>query len=403
MVSNFPEKVERAPHILICAGESSGDMHGAALIRAWRARHPDARISAVAGEAMRAAGCESIMPMESLNVMGLGDVLRALPRILRIARRLTDWAAEQRPDLVVLIDFPGFHLRLGARFRRLGIPVLYYIAPKLWAWGAWRVAKLRRAQDRLACILPFEPAWFATRGIVAEYVGNPSAHACIDRGWSREELCRRHGLDPSRPLLALLPGSRAGELARHLPLLVEVGREVLRQMPQVQLLSARAPGVDAQALAPLKEAGVVIVDRLQDGYALRVDAALAVSGTATLELALWNVPSVLVYRNSPLMIGLARRLVATRCAGLANIILDDTLVMPECIQEHATLAHVLPLLLPLLRADSSQAREQRRAFAHLRECLGSQDPALGVCRLVERMLDEGSAAAHMSKKAPEGG
>ncbi|MDQ6978586.1 MAG: lipid-A-disaccharide synthase [Mariprofundaceae bacterium] len=373
-------------HILICVGEPSGDLHGSAVIHALRQQDSPIHISAVAGSTMRAVGCNEIAAMESLNVMGISDVIRALPRIRRVAASILQWVEEEHPDLVILVDFPGFNMRLGARLRAAGIPVLYYIAPKLWAWGRWRIPRLQQAQDRLASILPFEHPWFSPHGIDAHYVGNPSAYACLNNGWTRQELCQQAGLNPGAPVLALLPGSRSSELQRHAFLLAEIAQTVRQKRPEVQCVCCRAPGISDAQLQPLLDAGVVIVDRLAEGYAMRADAAVAVSGTATLELALWQVPTVLVYRNSALTVWLARRLVGTRCAGLANILLDDQPVMPECIQEYATTAHVIPLLLPLLDANSEANQNQRAAFRRLQSLLGDHNPAIEVARMATTMM-----------------
>lgn len=373
--------------ILISAGEASGDLHAAAVIRSLHALMPGAEIHGIAGPAMQAAGCHTLIDMNRLNVMGIGDVIRALPRIRRVAEEIGQWAEQQRPDLVILVDFPGFHLRLGQRLRRMGIPVLYYIAPKLWAWGSWRVKRLHAAQDRLASILPFEADWFAPYGVKAEYVGNPSAWECRG-GWSKEELKAHLGVPAAEPLLALLPGSRPGELARHAVLLAEAWQQISARMGgPVHAVATRAPGVSDAQLQPLIDAGVTILDRLEADYALRADAAIAVSGTATLELALWDVPTVLVYRGSPVMIWLARKLVGTDCAGLANILLDDTEVMPELIQEQATVERVVSEVLPLLRGDAA-ASEQRQQFARLRGLLGNQNPADGVAAICSEMVAE---------------
>ncbi|MDQ6975243.1 MAG: lipid-A-disaccharide synthase [Mariprofundaceae bacterium] len=374
-------------HVLICAGETSGDLHAAAVIHALRVKSPTMHISAVAGPAMRAEGCDEIARMESLNVMGIGDVLRALPRIRRIARDLLDWAKKHQPDLIILVDFPGFHTRIGAHFCTLGIPVLYYIAPKLWAWGSWRIAKLRQAQTRLASILPFEHDWFGKHGIDASYVGNPSAYACWQQGWSQTILRTKAGLNKDGPVLAILAGSRNGELSRHASLLAEISREMRQRIPNLQIVTCRAPGITDGQLSPLIAEGVKVVDRLQAGYAMRADAAVAVSGTATLELALWNVPTVLVYRNTPITVWLARKLVGTQCVGLANILLGDQPIMPECIQEYATPNHVLALLEPLLRKNSKEAIKQRQAFVQLQQKLGHQNPAIGLSRIAHEMLE----------------
>ena len=372
------------PRILISAGEVSGDLHAASAIRMLKERIPDVEIVGIAGARMQQAGCRPLHDMEELNVMGLGDVIAAMPRIRRVQRSLLAWCGEHHPELAVLVDFSGFHMRLGRQLRRMGIPVLHYIAPKLWAWGSWRTRALRESQDRLACILPFEPAWFAEHGIDASYVGNPSAFSCR-KGWSSAELKSRLGISSESRLLALLPGSRPGELRRHVALLTDVWREVKERIPDIHAVVPLAPGVSRQMLTPLTAAGALVVERSEDGYALRADAAVAVSGTATLELALWNVPSVLIYRGSPMMVFLARRLVATRCAGLANILLDDTPVMPELIQQHSTVENIMDALLPLLR-NGGAAAEQRKAFSRLQQLLGDDDPAAGVADLAVRML-----------------
>ena len=367
--------------ILISAGEASGDMHAAAVVVELRRRLPEVRISGIAGSQMQAAGCRALHDVQALNVMGIGSVLASLSRIRQIEQSLLAWCEQERPELAVLVDFSSFHMRLGRKLRQLGIPVIHYIAPKLWAWGSWRVAKLRRSQDRLACILPFEPEWFSGHGIEAAYVGNPSAFAC-QRGWSRQELREHLGIGPETPLLALLPGSRPQELKMHLPVLVESWRRLRQQLPEAACVVPVAPGVSRQALAPLWQAGALPVERQAPGYALRADAAIAVSGTATLELALWDVPTVLVYRAPPLTMFLARRLVGLECAGLANIILGDRPVMPELIQEACRPEKIVGNVLPLLQ-NQEAARQQRQEFARLRDLLGDANPAVGVADMAE--------------------
>lgn len=372
------------PRFFVSAGEVSGDMHAARVVSALQVSFPAAEVAGVAGPAMQQAGCTVLQPMQRLNVMGLGDVVKALPRIRRIEREILDWCAENRPDAAILVDFPGFHMRLGRKLRGMGIPVVQYIAPKLWAWGAWRARKLAQSQDRLACIFPFETEWFAGHEISARYVGNPSAYACRD-GWNNAELKSKLGLPADKPLLALLPGSRKSELATHVPLLAAAWRELRQRIPEAHGVVAMAPGVQRTDVQPLIDAGALLLEREAEGYALRADAAIAVSGTATLELALWNVPTVLVYRSSPVWMFLARRLVGLRCAGLANILLEDRPVMPELIQGDCTVAGMVDAVLPLLRGEPA-AREQQRAFGELRGMLGSDDPAVSVAGMVDELL-----------------
>lgn len=361
-------------------------MHAAGVITALKKQYENIKVSAIAGPAMRDVGCEVLSPMESLNVMGISDVLKALPRIKGIGKEVCAWAEKEQPDVAILVDFPGFNMRLGEKLRKLGISVLYYIAPKLWAWGHWRVKRLQRAQNRLACILPFEPEWFADKGIDAQYVGNPSALACRD-GWSQRQLKEKLGMKNETSLLALLPGSRRSELAIHTELLAKAYLKIKENMPELEAVTSRAPGVSDEQLKPLLDAGVQVLDRLEDDYALRADAAIAVSGTATLELALWNVPTVLVYKSSAFTIWLARKLVGTTCAGLANILLDDKPVMPELIQEQATLDGMLKEILPLLNKEHA-AMQQMASFDVLRQRLGHKNPSEAVANMALNMVCE---------------
>lgn len=370
--------------VFISAGEPSGDLHASALLRAFKANHPEFDFFGIAGPGMKGEGCRPVADMDELNVMGIGDVIKALPRILKVKNRVVKWCDENRPDLVILVDFPGFHMRLGKALRKLGIPVLYYIAPKLWAWGSWRVKTLKAAQDRLAAILPFEQEWFGRHGIHAEYVGNPSVASC-QQGWSSSGLKERLGVALETPLIAFLPGSRPGELARHAAVLAESYLALKEEFPHIEGVTTRAPGISDEQLKPLINAGLKVIDRSEDGYAMRADVAVAVSGTATLELALWNVPSVLVYRGTPMMMFLARKLVHTDCAGLANIVLDDTEVMPELIQEDCTVERILAELRPLVTDESARKRQQD-AFADLRSRFGDSDPSEQVVRMAMEMI-----------------
>jgi len=371
-------------NVLISVGEASGDMHAAAVILKSSALSPAVRFSGVAGKCMREAGCNALIPMHELNAMGIGDVITALPGILRAERVLLTWAEAVRPAAAVLVDFPGFHMRLGRKLRRLGIPVIQYIAPKLWSWGRWRVEKLKNSQDRMFSILPFEPEWFAHQGIDSCYAGNPSVTSCSG-GWSRDELCRQYNLDKKALILGLLAGSRPGELKRHVPVLSEVLYRLRERFCGLQAIVPVAPGVDRSILAPMVDRGAILVDRTEIGFALPADAAVAVSGTATLELALWNVPTVLIYRSSPLHVFLGRRFSQVVHIGLVNIILDDQPVMPELIQEQCTVENIMREIVPILDG-SGAASEQRSAFTKMRNLLGKADPAQEVAGQLLKML-----------------
>ncbi|MDQ6992373.1 MAG: lipid-A-disaccharide synthase [Mariprofundus sp.] len=368
----------------ISVGETSGDMHAATVVTEIRSRF-SGDVYGIAGPRMQAAGCVALHDMNELNVMGLGEVLVALARIRRVERSVLEWCGAEQPDVAILVDFSGFHMRLGRKLRLLGIPVLHFIAPKLWAWGSWRVRKLKQSQDALACILPFEPDWFSKHGIHGQYVGNPSAEACAG-GWSAVALKERLAIKQEQTLLALLPGSRPQELRMHVPLLTEVLHRIREHTADIACVVPVAPGVDMAILEPLWQAGALPIRREEKDYALRADLAVAVSGTATLELALWDVPTLLVYQTSALTAFLAQRLVQLQCAGLANIILDDKPVMPELIQQKCTIENIMAHLLPLLD-HSEQAETQRAAFKELRRRLGQHQVAVHVVDMLEQLLN----------------
>ncbi|MDQ7059110.1 MAG: lipid-A-disaccharide synthase [Ghiorsea sp.] len=381
---NSPSKTYR---VLISAGETSGDLHASALIKQLQAQYPEGvklEIAGIAGALMQAEGCVAVRDMSELNVMGFGDVIRALPRIKAVEREIVEFAAEFKPDMVILTDFTSFHLSLGRKLRAQGLFVTHYIAPKLWAWGAKRITKLQKSQNRLACIFPFEQQWFTERGIPdAQYVGNPSAYAC-QGGWSKAELKQRLGLEESDELLALLPGSRPGELKKHVQLLADTYVQLKQARPELKAVATLAPSVKAEALKALTDVGVLLLERTENNYALRADAAIAVSGTATLELALWNTPTVLVYKTSAFSWFIGQRLIKGRCVGLANILLlgdapSSQGIVPELLQHDATVENIEAAVLPLLCGETQQ---QTQAFADLRTLLGTNNPAVtlaGLC------------------------
>jgi len=370
--------------VLISAGEASGDMHAAALLAAARRRGEAIRWRGIAGPAMRAEGCQVLARMEALNVMGIGDVLRAMPRIRRVEQSVLAQCMARRPDVAVLVDFPGFHMRLGRKLRAMGVPVVQYIAPKLWAWGAWRVRTLAASQDMLASILPFEPAWFAAHGIDAHYVGNPSVVSCR-QGWDAVALRAQLGIDASQRMVALLPGSRAGELRRHLPILRAVLERLRRRHAEMHFIVPVARGVAPAELAMLEGARTHLLARETPGFSLRgVHAAVAVSGTATLELALWDVPTVLIYQAPPLMAWLARRLIRLPWVGLVNILLERE-AMPELLQQHCRPERICAQLERLLQ----EPEMQRQAFVELRRLLGDHDPAPQLLARLRRLAQAG--------------
>ncbi len=372
-----------SPTIFLSAGEPSGDLHGAAVARALRMRWPEARLIGLAGPRMKAEGVEPLVPFQRLAVMGFVEVLRDLPFFMRLLRRAAGVLREEGVDLVIPIDYPGFNLRLAARAAGMDVPVLYYIAPQVWAWHRSRAARLATIADRLAVILPFEEEVFAEHGAEVRFVGHPLVD---ERGptVSRESFCEGLGLDPDRRILALFPGSRAQEVERHLQIFVEAAQKVVEARWHLQPVIARATDVDEAAYAD------VPFPVTTDGRSLLSHAhvALVKSGTTTLETALAGVPMVIAYRTNPLTFWLARRLVQVEHVGLANLVAGRR-VAPELLQDEATPDALASALLPLV--DEGPARRQALSGLHsVQESLRREDGATaagGVADLAAEILE----------------
>ncbi|MCB9515048.1 MAG: lipid-A-disaccharide synthase [Candidatus Latescibacteria bacterium] len=373
----------RAPCVLLTAGEASGDQAGAAVVAALKARHPDWRLLATGGERMAAAGAELILDYRELAVMGFAEVITRLPALRghlnRLRRRLEDGSV----DLFLPVDFPGFNLRLAARAHRAGVPVLYFVAPQLWAWGEGRVAKLRRDVDRLALILPFEEAWFRARGVEGRFVGHPLM-----------ETERPLAPAAARPRLGLLPGSRAQEVHRLLGVMLEAAARVAASLPGLELELLESPGL-APSVYDAELAGAPIAPRrcreTSAGFLARQGAALVASGTATLEAAVAGLPMVVAYRTGALNYQLARRLVRLPRIALVNVVSDAALV-PELIQGDVTAEALAAAVLPLLE-DGPARRAQREGLEALRASLGGAGCGAGVAALAEELLAAGPGAA----------
>jgi lipid-A-disaccharide synthase len=317
------------PLIWLNAGEASGDQHGALLMQAIAQRAPGVRFTGMGGEAMRTAGLSAVIRAEELSVMGFTEVIAHLPRIIGLLRRIRRELAIRRPDLVVLIDAPDFNFRVARMAHRLGIPVLYYISPQIWAWRQSRVRFIQRYVTRVISILPFEQEFYAARGVAIDYVGNP----LVDSTRSDELL--RVESDPTR--IAVLPGSRKSELNSLLPVFGEAARLLLRRHPALSFHIALAPNVTETAIRDLwpEELPVRMVHH-SERYALirGCVAAMASSGTVTLESGLLETPTVVAYRFSRLTAALGKLLIKVKYASLTNLILGDE-VFPEFLLERA--------------------------------------------------------------------
>ena len=379
------EAAETPRRVLLVVGEASGDLHGAHLVRAMREKDPALEISAVAGEGLKREGVNVVFDVARIAGMGFSELAGNLTNLWRAYSLLKRILREERPDLLILIDFPDFNMRLARVAKNLNVPVLYYITPQVWAWRKRRIAKIARSVDRVAVVFPFEAPLYERAGVRADFVGHPLLDvAHVTR--SREETLRRLGLDPSRRTIALLPGSRRREVEFHLTPMLEAASILGREMP-LQFVLVRASTVDRALLkASLSRAGAGV--SLSDGDTYNVvhasDLVWTASGTATLETALMLKPMIIVYRLARLTYALARLLVRVDSIGMANIIAEEK-VVPELIQGEMTAERIVAESKTIL----NDARLRERMIAKLtevRDKLGSQGAAGRVADIALAMM-----------------
>jgi len=367
-----------APRIFVSAGEPSGDLHGAGVVRALRARHPDAVIEALGGPRMAAAGATIRHPMEGLAAFGLVEVVTKLRAHVRLLRALRADFRAGRYDLVILIDYPGFHVRVAEAAREAGTKVLYYIAPQLWAWRPGRARRFASAVDRLAVVLPFEQRFFGGLGLRSEYVGHP----LVDRvPWpTRAEARQRLGIPVESRVLGIFPGSRSQEVRRLWRPFRDAALRLLREGRCDRVVVAGTPGGEYPDPGPLE---------IQRGDPIAVfaaaDAALAKSGTTTLEAALADVPMVVAYKVHPLTWLMFQRVRTVKWVSLVNLVAERE-VVPEMLQDRAEAGSLADALRPLLDPRDPQTLAQREGLALVRERLGRPGATTRVVAMADELL-----------------
>lgn len=359
--------------IMVVAGEASGDAHAAKLVNALRAAEPSIAFEffGSAGPKMREAGVDPVIQSDDMSVVGIAEIARVLPMFLQALKKLKAAALERKPEVVVLVDFPDFNLKLAKWLKKNGFTVVYYISPQLWAWRKYRVAAIRKYVDLLLTILPFEKDWYTSHGVYnVEYVGNPLANE-VSSSVSRDEFCKQNQLDPTKPMVALLPGSRHKEIVRILPVMLASAAEMSKSQPEMQFVIAVASGrncVDVKnAIEAASEmpASLSIIENDTYSVLAHSKAAAVTSGTATLETGILGTPMVIVYATSDLNYALLKPLISVEHYGLINLIAGKK-VAKELIQQDFTPAVVAEELFRLLdpevnatvRSDLRQAREK---------------------------------------------
>ena len=361
--------------ILFVAGEASGDLHAAGVARELRDRNAPFELAGIGGDEMRASGVRLIEHAEKLAVMGFVEVLRHVPKHYALLRALRRRLRGGNVALLILIDYPGFNMKLAAEAHAAGVPVLYYITPQVWAWGAGRLAKLAQTVTRAAVILPFEEKLLRDHGVQATFVGHP----LLDRAQSmpsKQEARASLGLPPDAPVLALFPGSRAQEIERHLDQFVATARELERRRPGLRVIVSAAPHVRLDERAcpyPIVRSASFPVLRA-------ADAAMCKSGTTTLEAAVAECPLVVAYRTNRLTYAAARRLVRIPNIGLVNVVAGRA-VAPEFVQDALQPRSVADALEPLLDRTSPERAEMVKALGEVRASLGEPGAARRVATM----------------------
>jgi len=369
---------------MIVAGEASGDLHGANLVREMKALDPSIAFSGVGGRRLEAEGVNLVARCSEMAVVGITEVFTKIRFILGVFIKLRKMLRDEKPELLILIDYPDFNLRLASAAKALGIRVFYYISPQVWAWRKGRVRQIKRVVDRMAVILPFEKAFYAGKGYAVDFVGHPLLDV-VKRHRSRETALKDFGLADRWPIVALLPGSRDKEIKSLLPEMLGAAVLLKESYPEVQFILPLADTVDPRTVDQIIQMYPVSVNvvsgQIHDAVGL-ADVALVASGTATLETALLEIPMVILYRISPLTAAIGKRLIRLEHIGLVNIIAGRT-VVPELIQEDANASRLAGEAMKIL-SDGKRNREIRTGLAEIRGKLGESGAS---CRTAQLVLD----------------
>jgi len=332
---------------MVVAGEASGDLHGGNLAAEILKLRPDVELSGIGGRMMREAGVNTLVDASNLAVVGIWEVLAHFKVIKEAFDTMKAVLHDDPPDLIVLIDYPDFNLRLAKVARDAGVPVVYYISPQVWAWRRGRIKTMAKLVGKMLVAFPFEEGIYREAGIDCRFVGHPLLDAMVESP-GREALSVRFGLDPGRPVLGILPGSRRKELAFHLPVMLKAYRQLKEKMPELQGVIPVADTLTLDDFRPYMEGydDVVLVERDTPGVMALMDTAVVASGTATLQTALYKKPMVIIYRLSPITYHIGRMLIKVKYIGIVNLIADEE-VVPELIQDKATPENITSLIFKM--------------------------------------------------------
>ena len=366
--------------VMMIAGEASGDLHGAGVVRALRSLHHTLDIYGVGGDRMQREGMQLVYHVNELSVMGFAEVVKQLPRIYSVEKTLEQLLKLKRPDVVVLIDYPGFNLRFARIAKQNGVPVVYYISPQVWAWRKSRIKKMKGTVDAMLVVFPFEEQMYREKGVDAEFVGHPLLES-LRTEFERENFFKRYGLDPRKRLVGILPGSRIQEIENIFPVMLSAARGIVAQ-DDVNVAVGVAPTLEEKYFKTMYNVeGVHLITGATYDLMAHSDVAIVTSGTATLETALLGTPLIVVYKTSWLTYLIGRLFVRVKNIGLVNIVAGKQIV-PEFIQHRATAGNLVREALRLLN-DERAATDMREELSKLKGMLGERGASQ---RVAERIL-----------------
>jgi lipid-A-disaccharide synthase len=370
--------------VAIIAGEASGDQHGAKLVRAMQEKKPELAFCGIGGPALKAAGVRIVVDAADLAVVGITEVFSRLPDILKGMGTMKKLLRKLKPDLLILIDFPDFNLHIASRAKRLGIPVLYYISPQIWAWRRGRGKRIRKLVDQMAVILPFEAEFYGEFDVPVTFVGHP----LLDDDLPAVDRALQNGLQKP-PVIGLVPGSRETEITRLLPIMMEAGDILKQQLKDATFIISRADSVEKQLIEaatdrhPDWQDTEIISDGVETVFQ-RSDAIIAASGTVTLQAAIHGTPMVIIYKVSPVSAWLGRLFIQVNHVGLVNLVAGRELA-PELLQDDATGENIARAMLDMLE-DEDELNALRRELISLRDVLGGSGASERVADLALGMI-----------------
>ncbi len=372
--------------IMLVAGEASGDQHGAELVHAFKKLNSNVTFYGVGGRNMRAAEVDIQVDCAQLAVMGFGDVVKHLPQLIKIFNQLKKSLAKNPPDLLILIDYPGFNLRLAKVAKQLGIKVLFYISPQVWAWRQGRVKKIAKVVDHMAVIFPFEVAFYKNQNVPVTYVGHPLTHV-VKPSLSVETAKQQFGILKNASVIGLLPGSREREIQRLLPTMLQAAEKIKTALPNAQFILPVASTITPAMLQPYLAASqinIILVENQTYDAINTCDAVIVSSGTATLETALLLKPMVIVYKVPTLAAMMLKHLVKIKNIGLCNVVAEKRIV-PELLQDDVTPDKLSTEILRML-TDEVYRNNMLEELKKVRDKLGVLNGSENVAKLALEML-----------------